>query len=72
MAPSGSGTVRRCGSVGACVLVGSVVTVDVSFVVSHMLKPHPLPHLTSSCLKDVELSAPSSAPCLPACHNVTQ
>ena len=63
--PIGSGTIRRCGLVGGSVsLWGRALRYP-------MLKLHPEwnSFLLMPADQDVELSAPSPAPCLPAhCH----
>jgi hypothetical protein len=62
--PIGSGTIRRCGLVG-----GSVSLYGVGLKASYV---QALPSVVHSLLlllvdRDVELSASSPAPCLPAC-----
>jgi hypothetical protein len=67
--PIGSGTIRMCGLGVGVVLLEKVVTVGVGFEVSCA---QAMPSVTHSLLflplgQDAELSAPSTAPCLPGC-----
>lgn len=67
------GTIRKYDFVtSAMALLEEVYHCGVCFEVSYMLKPHPVPQVTSYCfrIKEVEFLAPSPTTRLPAHHHV--